>query len=324
MTSHSRLKSIFQFSNLIERSLLSSRSEPVLPWRKPNWPSSLAKPTPKPTLGVYYDTSWTRTKPSRIARAALVDWLIKPLSSFVAMPTVEGLDRLGNVSTPVIFVANHSSHLDTPLLLCSLPQQFRHKTVVAAAADYFFDKRFKAAVWSFALGIIPMERTKVNRRSAALAEELLRQGWNIIIFPEGTRSPDGWAQRFKGGAAYLSLKVGIPVVPVYISGTRRILAKDSTKLHRYPTKVVFGHPIVPTTPALSSGAGNLKGKKDTEDAVHFEKRIEQEIALLADACTSNWWEALKRHKSGTTPSLGGPKTSPWRRSWELPPSSRSS
>ena len=77
------------------------------------------------------------------------------------------------LEAPVIFAANHASHVDTPLLLACLPLRFRHRTVVAAAADYFFDRRWKADAFSFLLGAIPIERTKVNRRSADLAAELL-------------------------------------------------------------------------------------------------------------------------------------------------------
>ena len=126
---------------------------------------------------------------------------------------------------PVIFAANHASHLDTPLLLTTLPARFRHRTVVAAAADYFFDRRWKAVLWSFTLAAIPIERARVNRRSAEVASDLLGDNWNLVIFPEGGRTPDGWAQEFRGGAAYLALRTGAPVIPVYLHGTRHILPK---------------------------------------------------------------------------------------------------
>ena len=75
----------------------------------------------------------------------------------------------------MILAANHASHLDTGLLLSSLPVALRHHTIVAAAADYFFDRHWKAAFWSFGLGAIPMERSKVNRRSADLAASLIER-----------------------------------------------------------------------------------------------------------------------------------------------------
>ncbi len=125
----------------------------------------------------------------------------------------------------MIFAANHASHVDTPLLLTTLPVDFRHRTVVAAASDYFFDRTWKSVLWAFALAAIPIERSRVNRKSADTAAQLLEDGWNLVIFPEGGRSPDGWTQPFRGGAAYLARRTGRPVIPVYLHGTRHVLPK---------------------------------------------------------------------------------------------------
>ena len=133
------------------------------------------------------------------------------------------------VEAPAIFVANHSSHVDTGLLLSILPPRFRHKTVVAGAADYFFDRRWKAHLFALGLGAIPIERHKVNRKSVDTATGLLDEGWNLIIFPEGGRSPDGWFQPMRGGAAYLATRTGRPVVPVHIEGTYRILPRGGKR-----------------------------------------------------------------------------------------------
>ena len=167
---------------------------------------------------MHYDTAWSRRYPVRLARAMVLDNLARPLARVVASPLIRGDEGLTDLEGPVIFAANHASHIDTPLLLSCLPLRFRHRTVVAAAADYFFDRRWKADAWSFLLAAIPIERTKVNRRSADLAAELLDDDWNLVIFPEGGRSPDGWAQTFTGGAAYLAARTGCPVVPVHLDG----------------------------------------------------------------------------------------------------------
>ena len=148
-------------------------------------------------LGVNYDTEWARRYPVRLARAAWTDLLTRPLVNAVAQPSVEGLDRFEGVG-PVIFAANHSSHLDTPLLLSVLPEPWRHKIVTLAAADYFFDTRLKAAYFAFALNAVPLERPE-DRDSASRAEALIADGWNLLIFPEGGRSPDGWGQSHRGG-----------------------------------------------------------------------------------------------------------------------------
>ena len=168
------------------------------PLAAPTWPGSVPRPAPDPELGVHYDTAWSRRYPVRLARAMVLDNVTRPLARVLASPQLRGEEGLVDLEAPVIFAANHASHVDTPLLLACLPLRFRHRTVVAAAADYFFDRRWKADAFSFLLGAIPIERTKVNRRSADLAAELLADDWNLVIFPEGGRSPDGWAQEFRG------------------------------------------------------------------------------------------------------------------------------
>jgi 1-acyl-sn-glycerol-3-phosphate acyltransferase len=227
----------------------------------------------------------------------------RPLARVLASPLIRGDECLTDVGAPVIFAANHTSHIDTPLLMSCLPLRFRHRTVVAAAADYFFDRRWKAGFFAFSLAAIPIERNKVNRRSAQLAADLVADGWNLIIFPEGGRSPDGWGQTFRGGAAYLSVKTNRPVVPVHLEGTGNVLPKGSKGIRRTRTTVTFGTPLWP---------------EEGEDARRFGLRIESAVATLADETVTDWWTARKRAVTGTTPPLQGPDVAPWRRSWALP------
>ena len=149
----------------------------------------------------------------------------------LADPEITGLDRLADYRRgadgrngdddpqPLIFAPNHHSHLDTALMVRAVPFTWRRKLVVAAAADYFFDKRWKAVLAALSLNAIPIDRESTGRRSADLIRELIDDGWSLVIYPEGGRSPDGWGQEFKGGAAYLSSRTGAPVVPVFIDGT---------------------------------------------------------------------------------------------------------
>jgi len=203
-------------------SLLPRRGFPL---RAPTWPDTVPRPPAPSRTGVDFDTAWARRPAARLARAALVDLAIRPAVHALTSPTVDGRDRLDALEPPVIFAANHHSHLDTGLLLSLLPERFRRKAVVAAAADYFFDRRAKGTLHALAFGAVPMERTRVNRRSADMATDLLADGWSLVIFPEGGRSPDGWAQAFRGGAAYLAVRTGRPVVPVYLDGTRQVWPK---------------------------------------------------------------------------------------------------
>lgn len=272
------------------------------PLAAPDWPESLPRPEPEGHLGVDYDTAWSRRYGVRLARALVLDNVARPLAHAVASPLVLGEESLVDLAGPVIFAANHASHADTPLLLSCLPLRFRHRTGVAGAADYFFDRRWKAAAWSFLLAAIPIERNRVNRRSAQLAADLVADGWNLVIFPEGGRSPDGWAQTFHGGAAYLALRTGVPVVPVHLEGTRRLLPKGGRSLHRAKVTITFGIPLRP---------------RAEENARRFGARVEAAIAALADEAATDWWTARRRAAADTTPPLQGPPVAAWRRAWAL-------
>ena len=288
---------------LAPASLAARAGRAPFPLAAPSWPESVPRPPPTPTLGVHYDTAWARRYPARLARALVLDNVTRPLARALASPLIRGDEGLVGLEGPVIFAANHASHVDTPLLLSCLPLRFRHRTVVAAAADYFFDRRWKADTWSLLLAAIPIERTKINRRSIDLAAELLGDDWNLVIFPEGGRSPDGWAQTFHpGGAAYLATRTGCPVVPVHLDGTRHLLPKGGSGIRRSRTTVTFGTPLRPD---------------EGENPRRFSVRIEAAVATMANEATTDWWTARTQAARGTTPPLQGPDVSAWRRSWAL-------
>lgn len=274
----------------------------AFPFVAPTWPTTIERPPDEPTTGTAFETEWARRYPTRLARAMVLDTVGRGLVEVLASPKVVATDRLADVRGPVIFAANHASHVDTPLLLTTLPDRFRHKTVVAAGADYFFDKRWKGYLWAFSINAIPIERTKASVRSVRLAAEVLSDGWSLIIFPEGGRSPHGWAQSHTSGAAYLALRVGVPVVPVHLEGTRRVLRKGSGRIHPSTTTVTFGAPM---------HAGDGEGREQ------FASRIEAAVAILADEQSTDWWSARRRAAAGETPSLTGPQAAEWRRSWSL-------
>ena len=274
------------------------------PLRAPTWPGTVPRPPAPSRTGLDFDTAWARKPAARLARAAILDLAIRPAVHVLATPTVDGRERLDAVEAPVIFAANHHSHADTGLLLSLLPERFRRKAVVAAAADYFFDRRAKGTFHALTFGAVPMERTRVNRRSAEVATGLLADGWNLVIFPEGGRSPDGWAQEFRGGAAYLAVRSGRPVVPVYIEGTRHMWPKGQRLPRAHQVTVTFGVPV-------SAEPG--------EDARRLAARLERAVAALADERATDWWTARRRLAEGSTPPITGPEAAPWRRSWALRP-----
>jgi 1-acyl-sn-glycerol-3-phosphate acyltransferase len=183
-----------------------------------------------------------------------------------------------------------------------VPAPWRSRLVVGAAADYFFATRATGALSALALGAIPIDRTRVNRRSADLATSLVDEGWSLLIFPEGGRSPDGWGQPFRGGAAFIAIRCGVPVVPVHLDGTGAILGRGMKRPKPGRTKVTFGAPM---------------HARDGEDARHFGERIEAAVAVLGDEALTDWWSARRRAAAGETPALTGPAYTGWRRAWAL-------
>ncbi|MDE0805529.1 MAG: lysophospholipid acyltransferase family protein [Acidimicrobiales bacterium] len=278
----------------------------TFPLAAPTTPEGVAPLPPTRTTGADYDTEWARSFPARWARNMVLEGLMRPTMAAIARPTVRGLDRLADLRDaefgPVIFCANHHSHIDTPLVLTSLPEPWRHQVFVGAAADYFFRTRATSATASLALNAIPIERATVTRKSANLATELIDDGWSMLIFPEGGRSPDGWGQDFRGGAAYLSRRTGVPIVPIHLAGTGRILRKGSKRVRPSPTIVTFGHPIRPA---------------DGEDTRRLATRVETAVAALADETVTDWYDARKRAHAAATPAMSGPTAPSWRRAWAL-------
>jgi 1-acyl-sn-glycerol-3-phosphate acyltransferase len=277
------------------------------PLAAPSVPATVEPPKRRGKYGHDYDTDWARRYPARVVRAALLDNVLQPTVRLVAKPERRGLDRLVDLQRidppePLIFAANHHSHLDSALIITSLPEPWRHKVFVGAAADYFFTNPVTSAASALGLNAIPIERDGVSRRSVAQAEALLRDGWSLVLFPEGGRSPDGWGQPHKPGAAWMAQRTGAAVVPIHIAGTGRILPKGAKKLTPGRTIITFG-------PPLRAG--------DDEDARNFADRVAATIDALADEAAGDWYAARRRAHAGETKPLAGPQDASWRRAWSL-------
>ena len=268
----------------------------------PATPRGVERRTETPKTGVYYDTDWARGPLARIVRRVGVWGFFKPAIAIYGSPRVVGLDRLERLEGPIIFAANHHSHVDTSLLLATLPGHLREDLAIAAGADYFFPNRFSAALSALFIGAIPIERQKLSKLSIDNSLKALRGKGNLLIFPEGGRSPDGWSRKHRPGAAFLARRSGAPVVPVYLDGTGTILPKGQNWPTRSRCAVVFGDP-------LTMG--------DDEDTREFATRIERRIAELADEFSSGWWEARKKAYQRATPDPTGPDAGAWRRRWAL-------
>lgn len=202
-------------------------------------------------LGLEFPTDWSRTFLARSVRRFLLGGIALPLTRALTSLEVRGVENIPNGDQPLIFTANHTSHLDTPIALAALPASIRRRTVVAAAADTFFMKTRTAIITVLCVNAIPIERHKVNRRSAEQAIELLQHGWHLVIYPEGGRTPTGPMLEFKGGPAYLAERSDATVIPTFILGAGEWLSSyakaeiytSQPQRWRSPVVVAFGPPL---------------------------------------------------------------------------------
>src|SRR5256885_1645467 len=142
---------------------------------------------------VQLDIPWARSWPAGVVRENFMRWVLDPIMDYYAARRATGREMLEHVKGPVILVANHASHLDTPVILSALPRRLRKRTVVAAAADYFYRNRLVAIVVSLVFNTVPMDRKGggLEKESAGHVDRLLDRGWNLLLYPEGTRSRHG-------------------------------------------------------------------------------------------------------------------------------------
>ncbi|WP_328994837.1 1-acyl-sn-glycerol-3-phosphate acyltransferase [Kribbella sp. NBC_01245] len=268
--------------------------------RRPQVPRS-AEPFVIPKETSVFPTKWARTPAAIALREVVQKGALNSVLRFEVNPQVSGLDALTKVNEPCLIVANHSSHLDTPLILCTLPNAWRRKTAVAAAADYFFDTWWRATASAIVFNTFPIERR--SGKLSSTPGDLLADGWNVVVFPEGTRSQDGWMERFRMGAAYLAVEHGVPIIPVGIKGSFAAMPRGR------------GWPV-PGRPSVAVRYGDALRPAPGESARDFAPRISAAVSALLDEEGSTWWEARRRVATGASPSQSGPDAARWRRVWE--------
>ncbi|MDT7541805.1 MAG: long-chain acyl-CoA synthetase [Acidobacteriota bacterium] len=133
------------------------------------------------------------------------------------------------VHTNFIVVANHASHLDMGLVKMALGEAGKD-LVALAAADYFFDNKYKRAYMDNFTNLVPMERSGSLRKSLRHALSFLERGYNALVFPEGTRSMSGQMGDFKPVLGFLALTARTGILPVYLHGTYEAFPKGSNMI----------------------------------------------------------------------------------------------
>ena len=152
---------------------------------------------------------------------------------------LEGLEKIDTTAS-YVFAANHASYTDTPVVLSSIPVQFRF-----LAKRGLFQIPFLGTHLARAGHIpVPREDPRAAVKTLSLAAEVIRKHRvSILIFPEGGRTEDGELQPFKEGGAYIAIKAGVPIVPIALIGTRHILPFGGTAFHSGDVRLIVGDPI---------------------------------------------------------------------------------
>jgi 1-acyl-sn-glycerol-3-phosphate acyltransferase len=157
-----------------------------------------------------------------------------------------GAENLADLSGPAIFIGNHTSHMDSMVMLYSMPKHYRTRVFFGSAADRWYLKGRKGIKkqgwWNSMLGSFPVHRAG-GSATLDYPKWLIDRGFSIAIFPEGTRSGSGKLGKFRHGVSILALAKDVPVVPMYFAGLAAIRPKGSKELTPAPAITMLGPPV---------------------------------------------------------------------------------
>jgi long-chain acyl-CoA synthetase len=202
---------------------------------------------------------WNRRAPVRVLRrVSLATWIL-PLSRVFAPVRVEGGEHLARLEGPVVFAANHQSHIDTPAILAAMPGGLRSRVAVAMAKEFFKPHFFPAehtwAQWftnslNYYLAVTFFNAFPLPQREAGARDtlryigEVLGAGFSVLIFPEGQRTHAGEINEFRAGIGMIGARLGVPIVPVRLRGADEVLHRNARMARRARVTVSFGSPLV--------------------------------------------------------------------------------
>ena len=195
---------------------------------------------------------WTNARFFRGLRMVWDAMFHYPLFRSFATLEVHGIDKLEKLGGPVFFVSNHLSYLDQPAILFALPREIRYGSATAAWEEFFFGehhgfnrilRRLSYEYGSMLFNLFPLPQSQGFSGSLKFMGRLADAGVNILIFPEGGHSRDGKMLPFQLGLGIMVKELGIPVVPIKISGTDLVLPHGADFPKRGKVTVTFGEPL---------------------------------------------------------------------------------
>ena len=202
--------------------------------------------------------SWNRTPLAWLLRRISLPTWILPLGLPFMKMKIEGLEHVRDLKTPVIFAANHQSHMDVPAIFIALPRRWRYRVAPAMAKEFFkahFNPdKFTRKEWftnslNYYLSCqffnaFPLPQREIGtRQTLRYIGEITASGYSIIIFPEGKRTQDGRMNPFMPGVGMIASKLDVPVVPVRLEGLDQVLHSKMKFPKRGPVRVAFGKPM---------------------------------------------------------------------------------
>jgi long-chain acyl-CoA synthetase len=220
--------------------------------------------------------TWTRSWPVRLVRRLSQATWILPLARVFAHIRVEGLDHLESVEGPVLFASNHQSHMDVPVILAALPGRWRARIAPAMLKEFFaahfhpaghpwrqrFTNSLNYYLACFYFNTFPIPQREAGaRHTLRYMGELTGDGWSILLFPEGVRSPTGHIKPFQGGVGMIASRLGVTVVPVRLDGLDLVLPTNAYLVKPGKVRIAFGAPMA------------LRGDDYVDLALQVEERV---------------------------------------------------
>jgi long-chain acyl-CoA synthetase len=202
--------------------------------------------------------SWNRSLLARaVRRVSLPTWIL-PIGRLFAWMHVEGREHLRDLRTPVIFAANHQSHMDGPMIMAALPRRWRYRIAPAMAKEFFkphfFPEQYGRAAWftnslnyylsSLFFNAFPLPQREAGaRQTLRYIGEVLEDGFSVLIFPEGKRTDTGAIDRFRPGIGMIASRLNVPVVPIRIEGLDQVLHHTWRMARPGRIRITFGAPL---------------------------------------------------------------------------------